>query len=86
MKSYNIIEDVLIAVGIGVSLVDIQQILSIIILCFNVIWIMVKVVLKIVEHYKAKNYNAIADDVKQSIDELEDLKNKVDSKNKDDGK
>lgn len=80
MKAYNIIEDVLIATGITISLVDIQQVLSIIILCFNVIWIVVKVVLKIVEHYKSKNYQAIADDIKDAKDELEDLNKQVGSK------
>lgn len=79
MKIQNVIEDVLIATGITISLVDIQQILSIILLVFNVMWILVKFGLKIYEHIKNKNYTKIADDVKDAKDELEDLKDKIDS-------
>lgn len=82
MKVYNVIEDVLIATGIAVSLTDIQQVLSIIILCMNVVWILVKVGIKIYQHYKEKNIQAIADDIKNGADELEDLNKKVGSKDK----
>ena len=87
MKIYNVIEDVLIATGIAVSLTDIQQVLSIIILCMNVVWILVKVGIKIYQHYKEKNIQAIADDIKTGADELEKLNNQVGSKNENkDGK
>ena len=87
MKVYNVIEDVLIATGIAISLTDIQQVLSIIILCMNVVWILVKVGIKIYQHYKEKNIQAIVDDIKTGADELEKLNNQVGSKNENkDGK
>lgn len=76
MKVQEVIEDVSIATGISISLVDIQQILSIVLLCFNVIWIIVKCGVKVYEHYKNKNYKAIADDIKDGKDELERLTGK----------
>ena len=79
MKIQNIIEDVLIASGITISLVDIQQVLSIILLVFNVCWILVKCSLKIYEHIKNKQHTEIANDIKETIDEMEDLKDKIDS-------
>ena len=82
MKIQSIIEDVLIGSGIVISLVDIQQILSIILLIFNVAWLLVKFGIKIYEHIKNKQYKEIADDIKETKDELEDLSNKIDS-NKD---
>lgn len=69
----NVIEDVLIGVGIAVSLTDIQQILSIIILVFNVCWILFKVGYKIYEHVKTGNIKAIGDEIKTGADELQTL-------------
>ena len=71
MKIQNMIEDVLIASGIAVSLADIQQVLSIILLVFNVAWILVKFGIKIYQHIKERNVQAIADDIKETHDELE---------------
>lgn len=83
IKAQNIIEDVLIATGVTISLLDIQQILSIILLVFNVVWILVKFGVKIYEHIKQKNINAVVDDIKETKDELEQLSNNVkDSKDK----
>lgn len=76
MKSpTNIIEDVLIGFGITVSLIDIQQVLSIILLVLNVGWLLTKLVLKIVEHVKKKQYDQIDDDIKETIDGIEEIKN-----------
>lgn len=76
MKSpTNIVEDVLIGFGITVSLIDIQQVLSIILLVLNVGWLLTKLVLKIVEHVKKKQYDQIDDDIKETIDGIEEIKN-----------
>ena len=83
VKVQTVIEDVLIATGVTISLLDIQQILSIILLMFNVCWILVKFGLKIYEHIKNKNVKAIADDIKETTDELEDLNGKIKDSNKD---
>ena len=79
MKIQSLIEDVLITAGITVSLIDIQQILSILLLVFNVIWILVKAGVRIYEHIKEKNIKAIENDVKDAKDEIEELKDKCDS-------
>ena len=76
----NIIEDVLIASGIAISLADIQQILSIIILVLDVVWILTKLGIKIYQHAKNKDIQAIADDIKESKDELEQLNNGLSNK------
>lgn len=87
MKVENIVEDVAIATGTAISLVDIQQVLSIILLVFNVLWITVKMVTKVINHYKEKNLQAIADDVKDARDEIEKLtKNTDDSTVNDDAR
>ena len=79
MKIKSIIEDVLIGGGIAISLVDIQQLLSIILLVFNVLWLLTKFGIKIYERIKNKQYKEIAEDIKETTDELEDLSHKVDS-------
>lgn len=76
MKIQSIIEDVLIGGGIAVSLVDIQQVLSIILLCFNVAWLLVKFGIKVYEHIKNKQFKEVADDIKETADEFEKFTNK----------
>ena len=73
MKVTSIIEDVLIGVGIAVSISDIQQVLSIILLVFNVCWILFKFGYKIYERIKNKQIKEIGDDIKETHDELETL-------------
>ena len=81
MKTQNIIEDVLIATGLTISLVDIQQILSIILLVFNVVWILVKCGVRIYEHIKNKNVHAVVDELEQTKNELEELSKDVKDSN-----
>lgn len=87
MKPQNIIEDVLIGCGITISLVDIQQILSIVLLIFNVVWLVVKLVVNVYEKFKQKDYHGIVSDIKETTDAIQDLSNGVkDSKDNKDGK
>lgn len=72
-NTFNVIEDVLIGMGITVSLIDIQQILSIVLIVLNVCMILVKVGLKIYEHVKTKKYDQIDDDLKEGIDGIEKI-------------
>ena len=76
MKVQTIIEDSLIACGITVSLVDIHQVLSIILLVFNVLWILWKFGYRVYTHIKEKKYVEIGDDIKDTKDELEKLSGK----------
>ena len=58
---------------------DIQQLLSIILLIFNVLWLLTKFGIKVYEHIQNKQYKEIVEDIKETKDELEDLSQKVDS-------
>lgn len=72
-NTFNVIEDVLIGMGITVSLIDIQQILSIVLIVLNVCMILVKVGLKIYDHVKTKKYDQIDDDLKEGIEGIEKI-------------
>ena len=78
----NVIENCLIGLGITVSLVDIQSVLSIILLVVDVIWIMWKVGFQIYKHVKSGQYEEIENDIKIAHDELDKLTNKEDSNGK----
>ena len=72
MKKYtNIFENVLISLGISVSLVDIQNVLSIVLLVFELLWVTAKIIIKLKSYLK----DGVLDekekeDLKCSIDEL----------------
>lgn len=72
----NILEDVTIAGGIAVSLPMIETILGIIILSVQVILIIYKATMKIIELVKKKKYDEIDDALEETKDQLEDLKDK----------
>ena len=84
MKNINVLEDVLIVAGVSVSLAQIQTILGIIILSFQIILIIYKGVRRIIDHAKEKDFDAIEDDIKKTTEDLEKLKES--SKNIKDGK
>ena len=77
-NTFNVIEDVLIGMGITVSLIDIQQILSIVLIVLNVCMILVKVGLKIYDHVKTKKYDQIDDDLKEGIEGIEKIQEQTD--------
>ena len=69
MKKYtNIFENVLISLGISVSLVDIQNVLSIILLVFELLWVSAKIIIKLKSYLK----DGVLDD-KEKEDLLGDL-------------
>ena len=80
MKHVNVLEDVLIAGGIGVSLPMIETILGIIILSVQVILILWKLGKKIYEAIKKKKYGEVEDALNEAKGELENLKEKTDGK------
>lgn len=79
-KITNVIDDVLIATGITISLADIHQILSIIILILNVAWILTKLGIKIYQKVKQKKYGEIAEDIQTAKDELTEVDNSLKDK------
>ncbi len=79
MKIQNVFEDVIIGMGITVSLLDLQQILSIILLCIDVLLILWKIGVKIYNDIKNKKFDNIEKDLKDGRDELEQITHKEDS-------
>lgn len=77
-KTAEIVEDVTIASGIGLSLMDIQRILSIVLLAFNIIWIITKVIIKLIKYYR--------NDGKIDKEEAEDILNDLSTLNDEIGK
>lgn len=79
MKIQNVFEDVIIGMGITVSLLDLQQILSIILLCIDVLLILWKIGVRIYNDIKNKKFDNIEKDLKDGRDELEQITHKEDS-------
>lgn len=77
-KTAEIVEDVTIASGIGLSLMDIQRILSIVLLAFNIIWIITKIIIKLIKYYR--------NDGKIDKEEAEDILNDISTLNDEIGK
>ncbi len=69
-KVNYLVEDSVILTGIGISLVDIQNILSIILLIFNVVWIIVKMIVKGIKYVKS---NKDLDELDTYLDDLKDV-------------
>lgn len=82
MKHLNVntFEDCLIASGITISLIDIQTILGIIILSFQVILILIKVGKRVYNAIKKKNINEIEDAINDGKEELTNLSDHVSKK------
>ena len=62
--------------GISVSLPQIETILGIVILVFQIVLILWKVGRKIYDHFKNKQYDKIEEDLNDGISQIEDLKNR----------
>lgn len=70
MNKTDAVEDMIILSGIGISLVDIQTIMSIVLLTFNIIWLLVKLGIKFYRYLK---------DGKLTKEEIDDLTNDIDN-------
>lgn len=75
-RTSEVVEGLAISSGIGVSLVDIQNILSIILLTFNVLWLILKVILKIVRYYK-NDGKLDAEEISDIESDISDINDKV---------
>lgn len=78
MKTLNIIEDVLIALGISVtlSLEQIYTIFGIILLSIQIILIITKGVIKLVEHIKKGKVDEAVKDIEDTQKEIDDITKK----------
>ena len=72
----NILEDVTIAGGVAIGISTIETILGIIILSVQILIIIYKATMKIIELVKKKKYDEIDDALEDTKDQLEDLKDK----------
>lgn len=76
----NVLEDCLIASGITISLIDIQTILGILVLSFQVVLILIKTGKRIYNAIKNKNIGEIESAINDGKEQLEDLSNHVSKK------
>lgn len=74
---FTIVDNALIVCGVTVALVDIQTVLGIIILAFQVILITYRMVRGIIEHYKKKEFDKIETDLQDGIEKLENISDSV---------
>lgn len=72
VNKLDIFEDSVILTGIGISLVDIQTIMSIILLSFNILWLLIKFIVKLKDKLKDGNLTP---------EEIKDLENDIDNIN-----
>lgn len=70
-KTLNVIEDVLIGFGIALSLDQIETLLGIIILATQVVLIIVKGVITIVNKIKEKKYTEVVEEIEKTKTEIE---------------
>ena len=73
----NVLEDISIALGVAISIEQIETILGIIILVIQIVWILWKCGVSIYNKIKEKRYSEIGEDIKQVQDELSNLKDQV---------
>ena len=82
LQKISILEDVLIVGGIAISLSQIQTILGIIILSFQIFLILYKFGYKIYTLIKEKKYDEIDDAIEDTTHQLEHLNDKKDNDGK----
>ena len=78
----EIVEDAMICFGVVISIDQIESILGIVILSFEICWILWKGISRIIKHVKNKDYKSAIEETQNT---LEDINNVVD-KHKKDGK
>ena len=72
----NILEDISIVFGVTIGIAQIESILGIIILVFQIILILYKFVRTIINRIKNKDYDGIEKDIKDTTEQLEHLSDK----------
>jgi uncharacterized membrane protein len=77
---FDKIENGSIFLGTFIGLSQIETILGIIILCFQILIILIKFGKKLYSKIKSKNYSDIEKDVEDTLNDLNDLKDKINGK------
>ena len=75
MNKTDAVEDMIILSGIGISLVDIQTIMSIVLLTFNILWLILKFTLKLFRYLR--DGKLTDDELNDLADDVEEINNKV---------
>lgn len=71
------IDSLFLVIGTGYSLVNIQTILGIVVLCLQIVWIITKIVVKVIKKVKAgEDISALDDEVDDVIGIIEHYANK----------
>ncbi len=71
----DVLENCLILGGISISLVDIQTIMSIILLTFNIIWLLIKFSIKLYE--KLKDGKLTKEEINELDEDFNDIKDQI---------
>lgn len=80
-KVSNAVDCTLIALGTTFSLANIQSILGVIMLCIQLVWIAVKLIVKIVDTIKKReNLGQLDGDVKDLVDRIGELQEQLHEK------
>jgi hypothetical protein len=72
----NSLENISILAGISISLPQIETVLGIVILSIQLVLIIAKFTIKIIDKVKNKDYNGIVKDVEDTQDEINKITNK----------
>lgn len=74
MKTISkVIEDVSIVLGVSLGIAQIETILGIVLLVFQIGLIIYKLIRSIIDKIKKKDYDGIENDIKNATDEIEKL-------------
>jgi len=79
-KVSNAVDSVLIVMGATIGFQDIESILGIILLCVDLVWIVVKGVLLVYSKLKKKDIDGAINDVNSTINSINGISTKLDSK------
>lgn len=82
LNTTDCVDYLFMASGVAISVQDIQAILSIIILCVDGIWLLIKASIKIYHAIKTKNINEITASFEELSTDVTNLKEKVKDVNK----
>jgi len=86
-KLANTIDTIFTSLGLSYGLMEIKEILGIVILVINILWILGRFGYAVYTKIKAKNIEGLEEDVNKVVGELENIKDNLDKKeDKDNGK
>lgn len=85
-KVMDAVEYVTIASGLAISIDQIKTILGIVLLVVQILLISAKVIQKVIQYHKNKEYTKIESTLKDGYEDLKKIKEQVDKDSKEDGK